>query len=739
MDKEKISLHEFVFAALMQNIGKVLKRAELPHESTAVSHEDYPHAPWTNEFLAKNKNSVVSEGIWQRITNLASLHYSDSEVNPEDKKFLMMLKAADQIAADKDEKSKQGNKNLSMYSVFQEISLKSDKKINHSYVLPIKPLSPENIKPEKITPNSKVKDYQTLYTGFITEYELLSEEWSDLTDFPRFLSSVDHLLKKHFYCVPSNVQEQYPTGSLYHHSKTTALIAATLYEKYHEHEGELSLEDIKKSTGYLLIGGDLSGIQNYLYDLNPENSKYSAKLLRARSFKIKALSDMLIFKIINECGLCQQNILINAGGKFILLAPYSDDINEKLKKIQQEVDEAFYHEFLGAVSLNMDWSVNAKFMDLNQENFKTTLSEFFDQLEKRKYTRFKSRLTNSETGKWNTTSFIVNNEKIVNDSMCKICNRRLKSHNKEACHICNKEINLGENLPKKQYITIAMNAEEQGNVQLSDISLYLDSEEGLTPRKNKFIKEGINFEVYAYKKGEGKRYLAYPLKATAAYTHTDKDGRITDFEVLSKKASVNWGDKGITGLQANAIIKGDVDDLGAIFQKGLAKDDKLSLARYVATSSMMDFFFSEYIPWLLENESAHFNNVSIPFDPIYTVYTGGDDFCLVGPWLNVLLFAKRLRDDFASFTCNNPEIHFSCGIELLHGKSPVKYSIEQTEKALGLAKKTHDLKYKETYKNSVYVFETLIPWDEYNDFIKEAETYLSWLQENNKEGFTTQL
>ncbi|HPK41369.1 MAG TPA: hypothetical protein PKZ69_07070, partial [Candidatus Cloacimonadota bacterium] len=313
------------------------------------------------------------------------------------------------------------------------------------------------------------------------------------------------------------------------------------------------------------------------------------------------------------------------------------------------------------------------------------------------------------------------------------------SHNKEACHICNKEINLGENLPKKQYITIAMNAEEQGNVQLSDISLYLDSEEGLTPRKNKFIKEGINFEVYAYKKGEGKRYLAYPLKATAAYTHTDKDGRITDFEVLSKKASVNWGDKGITGLQANAIIKGDVDDLGAIFQKGLAKDDKLSLARYVATSSMMDFFFSEYIPWLLENESAHFNNVSIPFDPIYTVYTGGDDFCLVGPWLNVLLFAKRLRDDFASFTCNNPEIHFSCGIELLHGKSPVKYSIEQTEKALGLAKKTHDLKYKETYKNSVYVFETLIPWDEYNDFIKEAETYLSWLQENNKEGFTTQL
>ncbi|HOQ80610.1 MAG TPA: hypothetical protein PLH63_06055, partial [Candidatus Cloacimonadota bacterium] len=186
------------------------------------------------------------------------------------------------------------------------------------------------------------------------------------------------------------------------------------------------------------------------------------------------------------------NILINAGGKFILLAPYSDDINEKLKKIQQEVDEAFYHEFLGAVSLNMDWSVNAKFMDLNQENFKTTLSEFFDQLEKRKYTRFKSRLTNSETGKWNTTSFIVNNEKIVNDSMCKICNRRLKSHNKEACHICNKEINLGENLPKKQYITIAMNAEEQGNVQLSDISLYLDSEEGLTPRKNKFIKIQFN-------------------------------------------------------------------------------------------------------------------------------------------------------------------------------------------------------------------------------------------------------
>jgi CRISPR-associated protein Csm1 len=752
MAHEKLTLHEFVFSALMHDIGKVMQRAEIPlaerYKDRAKSHQHYDshwHACWTDEFLDKNPCGLISKEKWQRMINLSASHHLESVPNTDDQNLLIMLKAADQLAADYDrgDKMNQNYKSIPLYSVFQEIRLKSEEPVRYQKAYQFKPLMADSFFPEDAKIKTRVADYKSLFDSFDQNYQQLSNVWTDNREFPHFLNSVDYLMEKYFYCVPGNTQEEHPTSSLYHHSRTTALIAAVLYQRYVDYETKLTLQEIKDSSGYMLIGGDLSGIQNYLYDLNPENSQKGTKFLRARSFKIKALSDMVLFKIINQCGLCQQNVLINAGGKFVLLAPESDVIKQQLIKIQQETDQTFYQEFLASVSLNLDWSMKVKFDDLHQSNLKETLEQFFDKLEVKKSTRFQSRLVTSDTGKWTPGAFIVNHEKLVNDNLCPYCNRRIKA-NDESCEICNQEMELGKRLPKNQFVVIAnVEKDEREFARIGDTGLFLLKENNLNSFKNRLLKENATFSMYAYQRGEKGLHQVFPYKATAAYipveNKNEEEVNVIDLETIARKSSIDWPHGKKSGLCANAIIKGDVDNLGSIFQKGLAlPGNQLSLARYMTCSSQMDFFFSEYIPWLLENDSSRFCDVEIPFNTIYTVYTGGDDFCLIGPWLTVILFALRLKQDFDLFTCNNPELHFSCGIELMHGKSPAKFFIEKTEEALEKAKKSYDLKYKQTEKNSVFLFDTLIPWDEYDTFINQAEQYFNHLNNKHSKGFSTQ-
>ncbi len=755
MNHVKLSLYEFVYSALMHDIGKVMQRAEHTlserFKDRAVSHQthsSHQHACWTEEFLMSFPCGLIDEKKWQRIINLSASHHLDSVADEEDMNLLILLKSADRLASsfDRDVDLRQNFKQIPLYSVFQEIKTGDDKSVKYQYMYPFKTLMPDHIFPEKLEIKSRVKDYQSLFKQFSEDYQGLSQEWKDETDFKHFLNAVDYLMEKHFYSIPSNTQEEHPSNSLYHHSKTTALIAAVLYQKFNHYEGKLTLNQVMESDSYLLIGGDLSGIQSYLYDLNPENSQKGAKFLRARSFKVKALSDMVIFKIISECGLSHQNIVINAGGKFIILAPETDEIIQGLQKIQKESDALFYSEFLGSISLNLDWNTKIRLQDLHQNHLAITLKRLFDSLETQKQARFKSRLTaQSDSGvQWDPKSFIVNQEKITNDQLCPYCNRR-KSDHSDSCHICSQEINLGKNLPKKHCVAIARSKQPNAMISLGDTALYLLCSDDISAFKNRMQKENTDYFIYFYKRTEKNkklisRSIAFPYKATAAYIPTDEEGEIIDFEDLAGQSSIRWDNGKQSGLSANAIIKGDVDNLGTIFQKGiLLKDDKLSLARYISCSSLIDFFFSEYIPYLLENESAEFNGKEIIFNTLYTVYTGGDDFCLIGPWLTVLLFANRLKQDFALFTCNNPEVHFSCGIELMHGKSPAKYFIEKTDEALEKAKKIkHTFKHKTVSKNSVFVFDTIVPWDEFDDMLNEAETYFRYLNTQNTKGYTTQ-
>jgi CRISPR-associated protein Csm1 len=136
---------------------------------------------------------------------------------------------------------------------------------------------------------------------------------------------------------------------------------------------------------------------------------------------------------------------------------------------------------------------------------------------------------------------------------------------------------------------------------------------------------------------------------------------------------------------------------------------------------MLDYFFSAYLPALIKKQYQ---------DSIYTIYSGGDDFCLIGAYEKVIAFANELNAKFNEFCAKNPDIHFSAAINLVHPKSPIRFAILDTEEKLGEAKNP------KLKKDNLYLFETIAKWRKIPILMKFAKQIDDWLGKDT--GITTQ-
>ena len=133
------------------------------------------------------------------------------------------------------------------------------------------------------------------------------------------------------------------------------------------------------------------------------------------------------------------------------------------------------------------------------------------------------------------------------------------------------------------------------------------------------------------------------------------------------------------------VLKADVDRLGFILSKGFAKVPKedgddyssLSVSRVVALSRMLDFFFNAVVKKLVKEEVKD----------LYSVFAGGDDLFLVGPWDKIIEFETKLREKFERFTCYNEKITISVGIEVVKPTLPITFIAKLSKEALDRAKK----------------------------------------------------
>ncbi|MCY7352119.1 MAG: type III-A CRISPR-associated protein Cas10/Csm1, partial [Cytophagaceae bacterium] len=353
-------------AGLVHDIGKfyqrgdeqpkrVLNRSDVTTFCPVDQYGGYTHKHvlWTAQFLedhpqlfAQNADVFGSPDAVGRFFRYAVAHHKPDAADIGQR----LVQKADHYASGLDRTSSEGLKDeyeeinhersgkwddfrkVRMVSIFEP--LLGNQLIQHR--LPVASVTlDKSFFPKKQFAESATDQYVSLWQAFTQEVAQLPRQ-----SFGSLADSLLYLLEKYTVTVPSSTQHL-PDVSLYDHLKSTAALALCLHDYLEERNGLTKLDLTATDQPFLLIGGDLSGIQAYIYDIIGKNA---AKNLKGRSFYLQLLVDSIVQRLVDGLGLYRANIVYSSGGGFYLLAPNTQKIHAELAKLRQEISEKLRDE-----------------------------------------------------------------------------------------------------------------------------------------------------------------------------------------------------------------------------------------------------------------------------------------------------------------------------------------------------------------------------------------------------------
>ncbi|MEM5832223.1 MAG: type III-A CRISPR-associated protein Cas10/Csm1 [Candidatus Aenigmatarchaeota archaeon] len=704
---------EVIFlSALLHDIGKFVQRAsENPKQNT--------HTGFAVEWLQQKGpvdilNKILGNEQTQEIITKVNCHHDGEEY----------ISLADSISAgmdrinlnDEEEKDPLNSRLISIFSKIELIYEGSKEKYHKLAPLDLSKL--EEVFPTD-DPNCSSNEYKKLLDEFQKEIKNI-----DNLNLKRFIERVYYLLQKYTWCIPSAAYKCEPDVSLFDHLKTTSAIAICLYD-YNKSQN-------KENKQFLLLCGDISGIQNFIYRItHTEGTPGVSKRLRGRSFYISLLAEVVSKKIISELDLYPSNIIFCSGGRFEILLPNTEKTRQKIREIDELTNKWLFNNFEGELGLIMEELA----IDSSElKNYTECSKKLDDKISLSKKYKFKGLLFSKEG------MFVFQlEEKFKNKrvKLCKSCNLTLITEEKEdkICDFCNLHKKIGELLPKLKVIIYAKNniSFKKDDYLLIDFDslgkVYLVSDANILKDKinddNIISIEFINDTNQDY---GGFTFLGNIVptakdKFEVIVSHSSKkekesyeQGDVLDFETI---ASLSIGDKRL------GLLKMDVDYLGLIFSLGLEReigDNKLnlkSISRIATLSRMLDLYFKSCInnlcneifqEWYKESNSEIKDKINQIF---YITYSGGDDLLIIGPWSEIPKLALRIRNKFKEYTCDNKNINLSAGVFLIKPKFPIGKAAllcgEELEKS------------KNNGRNRITLFGETVEWDENNNEISFKE------------------
>ena len=680
-----MSYHSIVLGSLLHDIGKVIQKCENSiREEFSGSDEVCPR---NEKGIISHLHSKYTDGFFNKYSefkcfnefNLNSIYNASWHHNPSDNSPLQwIITKADWYSSGIERRSNELNEEDQKYFEIPLISVISNvnigKKFENYIYYKLGEFSADNIlnllSLQKVS--LKREDYSNLFYKFFNEFKELDKNFYSLNpsekSFLNYCKAIDALIYRYFWCVPSSVLD-FPDISLYEHLKTTSAIAACLY-KFHENDNSLNdVEKIKndKIEKFLFVSGDVSGIQKYIFDIR--KGKYSAKSLRARSFEIQVLCENVANYILSQFNLPIFNRIINAGGRFLLILPNVPEIGNELNILRREIEREFLEKYLGEITINISNPVTAQGEDFSLEKMPSLFAKIQKEIEIAKLKKFQTVLKTKE-------DFVISKyyDKFKsNQDLCPLCEKLPKEEDNELCQKCNLNVKIGTELPKTVYI-------KWPNSIFKLPQLYSAKEAG------KFYDKFNEYEA-----GYGSYYSPY-------YVPIENDEILT-FEEISNRGE---------GAKYLAMFKADVDNLGLIFTTGLGKNR--SISRISMLSSLLNAFFTTYLCRFIENNYSN----------LYVIFSGGDDICIIGHWLDIIKFSLDFHSKFKIFTGNNPNITISAGIALFHHNIPVRNVAQWAEQMLEKSKAGN--------KNSITLFGTTVNWDEFKNAINSGEILDQWIK-----------
>lgn len=639
---------------------------------------------------------------------------------------LLISKAASVFLSDRtsiDDKSICFEKNDRLQSIFSLI-----KTSEHTSRTPgfyqLKPLSPGGIFPvikDKININEL--DYDRLIAGFSEALKQFKA-----SDFTELFNGYWNLLKKYLWAVPLNFEGDDMNIPLFDYVSLTSAVTASLY-LYHNYNNSMNEGSIiNDSEKFLFVGGDLSGIQKFIFEIEQRNPKRLSKTLRGRSFFLALLVEVVSLKILKEFNLPVSARIMSSGGRFLILAPNTDHTIKSLEELQLEIEEEFFNLFSGKVTLILDYSTTLKLQDFFKAEIKKKIGSVNINLNESKLKK-NFELINKNPDKLDRC-LSGSYEKIIKNKVCHFCGvfPAVKveldgDHEYRKCYICELAGKIGQKIVSSDYLLF----KKEGDTDLLNF-LGIDLEFSDKPSESLLsysLHEGnakpgsIDFSIsnflpcdagYIGTNNDDATKLCHFCQRNDLLIQCNKDERRafqdTHLSFQCIAAYSKFANEG-RGVDKLAVLKADIDNLGYILQDGIP-EDKYSLPHFTFLSRMLDLFFQDWLKSVIKGYEIEGKK---KFDKIYTVYSGGDDLLLIGPWYNIIEFAHFFWEKFQEFTGNNPDITFSAGISLFSPHSPVTVAVKQAEENLEKSK-------SQEVKNSLTLFDTTIRWEQLDKLLK---------------------
>ena len=529
-------------------------------------------------------------------------------------------------------------------------------------------------------------------------------------------ANIHALLQRYCWSLPAPVGGNSDV-SLFDYARMSAALATCLVEA-----------GIDAEEPALLIGADLSGVQDFLYTLSSDGA---AKSLRGRSVYLQLLMEVIALDLLHELALPMANLLYVGGGNFYLIARPSQ---------QKQIDD--YQKLTSQRLLSMH--EGALYMAIAVQTVaadnlsKTKVGEIWegvaDSLNMQKARRF-SELDDEQTAVAIGTPLAGTG---MPKKTCCVCQRSMLEDeegvpitdddvnaDERKCDLCHSFDILGRDLSRAQFLalsrvtaapaTTVVTDWQKGlhhfgfDVQVLRDANQLQSNTGWEQQDSAFVHlsfwEGTpEISRFPGWPGDERTVWAYRPLAQSPPFRTDKYGNVlrdnSGYEILEDFDKLADHSEGINRW---GVLRMDVDSLGDIFQKGM--EPNASLSRVVSLSGLMRLFFEGYLPQIAKK----YNENGKP--RVHLMYAGGDDLFLVGSWSCLPELAKAIRDEFAAFACYNPKVTLSGGISIAPAiKYPLYQAAEDAHGAEQQAKRYGKNPDGSVEKNALVFLDEAMTW-----------------------------
>lgn len=409
-----------------------------------------------------------------------------------------------------------------------------------------------------------------------------------------------------------------------------------------------------------LVGGDVSGIQRFIYTIS---SRGALKSLRARSLMLDLFTRAVAAEIAERGAGVLSEVYVG-GGRLYCLIPNHLEAEEWLNDLRRRTEEALYQQFGGKIGIAL------AYVRCSVDDLLGGASEVWRRLQvelsQAKYALFAHVAGREQT--WQPQDTLPE---------CDIC--RLPSPSARTrgwawdtpedaslvwCDFCWNIFKIGGKLP-----SLVAFAEPQPSEFRSEETIRfgphrfspLDQVETENPyRRIWFLAD--------QPLGEHPAARRLPVGVLAA---KEGDAVLSFLEIGAEAA----------GVPRIGAARVDADNVGRIFGSGLPEEWR-TLAHLAALSQAYETFFGQRLLAVLRSQAKG--------ERLTVIYSGGDDAFWVGPWDAVADSLFNVHRAFEEYVGGNPDVTISAGFTIANARYPVYHLAETAGRAEDASKTCRD-------------------------------------------------